>query len=77
MRAVPEVEPAGPTRARSTEPLALAACPRRPVTRDWVNREVVGAANCPGRRLFVEALTDALARRGLGVPVSEVTLPPA
>jgi hypothetical protein len=37
----------------------------------------VGAANCPGRRLFVEALTDALARRGLGVPVSEVTLPPA
>jgi predicted secreted protein len=54
---------------------ALGTCARRPVTKDWLNRRVVAAATCPGPGLFVEALTAELARRGLAVPVSEVTLP--
>jgi hypothetical protein len=53
---------------------ALGTCPRRPVSKDWLNRQVVAAA---GRGLFVEALTDELARRGLAVPVSDVMLPAA
>jgi len=54
---------------------ALGACRQQPVTKDWVNRQVVAAATCPGRGLFIEALIAELARRGLAVPVSEVTLP--
>jgi hypothetical protein len=54
---------------------ALGACRQQPVTKDWVNRQVVAAATCPGRGLFSEAMIAELARRGLAVPVSEVTLP--
>jgi hypothetical protein len=28
---------------------ALGACRQQPVTKDWVNRQVVAAATCPGR----------------------------
>jgi predicted secreted protein len=54
---------------------ALGARRQQPVTKDWVNRQVVAAATCPGPGLFIEALIAELARRGLAVPVSEVTLP--
>ena len=56
---------------------ALGSCQRSGITKDWMNREVVGAAMRPGRGLFLEALTDELSHRGLAVPTTEFTLPAA
>lgn len=50
---------------------AVAAMPARAATAARVNREVVLACRRAGRGLFVEALSDELARRGLVVPLLE------
>ena len=39
--------------------------------------QLIAAATCPGTGLFIHALTGALTRRGLTVPMSEVTITPA
>lgn len=54
----------------------IARCPLAPVTSEWLNDRVVEPALRPGTGLFVQALTDELARRHLDVPVTEHTLAP-
>jgi uncharacterized protein YbbK (DUF523 family) len=54
---------------------ALASCPHRRVTTQWLNQRVVTAAARPGQGLFIEALTRDLARRGIVVPTTQLALP--
>jgi hypothetical protein len=54
---------------------ALASCPYRRVTTQWLNQRVVTAAARPGLGLFIEALTRHLARRGIVVPTTQFALP--
>ena len=59
-------------------PMALAGighCRRAPVTRGWLNDDVIGPAQCAGDGWFVEALRCELERRRLPVPITEVRLP--
>jgi len=50
---------------------ALGDCPRRGVSAEWMNRDVVGAALRPGQGLFTETLTQEIEHRGLAVPTAE------
>ena len=68
---------AGTTLDLATALQALGSGPSRRVTACRLNRDFIAAATCPGTGLFIHALTGALTRRGLTVPMSEVTITPA
>lgn len=52
---------------------ALGDCPQR-LSTEWMNREVVEAAERPGLGLFIEMLNDEIDHRGLAVPMAEFDL---
>lgn len=48
---------------------AVVGCPLAQLDRGYLNDTVVGSSGRPGRGLFIEALSDALARRGRTTPL--------
>ena len=53
---------------------ALGTRPCSPIDADWFDRAVIGAATIPGAGIFIAELTGELGRKGLTVPIEEVTL---